>query len=184
MGNKESNTRRKMKVRFHWWYIPIILGIFLLTTLTSYMLRKVRQYSFEYGFQPELILAIIQVESSFNPLARSKNKDGSTNARGLMQLERDAWNDAVAFSDLPYNYDNDAYKIAPNIHVGISYLAWIRKFLFTRLSNLTVEDIVRAYYSGVGTVIKNRNADQFYVERVRKALGGNSELLSATVPAP
>ena len=58
-----------------------------------------------YGFNPNLVLAIIQVESAFNPAAVS-----SAGAFGLMQVRYSVWKDELAIDrnrifDIDYNID-------------------------------------------------------------------------------
>jgi soluble lytic murein transglycosylase-like protein len=58
-----------------------------------------------YGFSPNLVLAVMQVESAFNPLAVS-----SAGAFGLMQVRYAVWKDELAIDrnrifDVEYNID-------------------------------------------------------------------------------
>ncbi|MCX7918852.1 MAG: transglycosylase SLT domain-containing protein [bacterium] len=81
----------------------------------------IHRYAKAYGLEPELVKAIIKVESDFNPKARS-NK----NARGLMQLTQHAWNDMVALLGVNWNFHQSAYEPEKNIAVGCRYLAWLK----------------------------------------------------------
>ncbi|MCU0236866.1 MAG: lytic transglycosylase domain-containing protein [Acidobacteria bacterium] len=58
-----------------------------------------------YGFSPNLVLSVIQVESAFNPAAVS-----SAGAFGLMQVRYSVWKDELAIDrsrifDIDYNID-------------------------------------------------------------------------------
>lgn len=81
----------------------------------------INRYAKSNGLEPELVKAIIKVESDFNPKARS-NK----NARGLMQLTQTAWNDMVQQLGVRWQFSNSAYDPEKNIAVGCSYLAWLK----------------------------------------------------------
>lgn len=63
--------------------------------------RKARRY----GFHPNLVLSVIQVESAFNPLALS-----TAGAYGLMQVRYSVWKDELMIDkarifDVDYNID-------------------------------------------------------------------------------
>jgi soluble lytic murein transglycosylase-like protein len=63
--------------------------------------RKARRY----GFHPNLVLSVIQVESAFNPLAVS-----TAGACGLMQVRYGVWREALGIDkarifDIEYNID-------------------------------------------------------------------------------
>ncbi|MFB3895775.1 MAG: transglycosylase SLT domain-containing protein [bacterium] len=81
----------------------------------------INQYAKSNALEPELVKAIIKVESDFNPKARS-NK----NARGLMQLTQTAWNDMVQQLGVRWPFSTSAYDPEKNIAVGCSYLAWLK----------------------------------------------------------
>jgi soluble lytic murein transglycosylase-like protein len=65
----------------------------------------VEKASLKYGIPKEILMAIISVESGFNPRAYNKNKDG-TEDRGLMQV----------------NYPEQLYDPELNIEVGARIL--------------------------------------------------------------
>lgn len=71
----------------------------------------VRRLAPRYGLDAELVLAIIEVESNFNPRARSPR-----NAWGLMQLIPDT---AARFGV------RDSTHPIQNLHGGMSYLRWL-----------------------------------------------------------
>jgi soluble lytic murein transglycosylase-like protein len=63
------------------------------------------QKSRRYGFHPNLVLSVIQVESAFNPMAVS-----SAGAFGLMQIRYSVWKDELKIDrsrifDIEYNID-------------------------------------------------------------------------------
>ena len=84
---------------------------------------------------PDLVRAVIQAESAFNPRARSHK-----GAMGLMQL--------IPGTAAEYNV-TDAYDPGQNIRAGVAYL----KSLLTRFSN-NVELALAAYNAGPGAVKK------------------------------
>lgn len=73
--------------------------------LFSRILDSVYYRSREYGFEPNLILGIVQVESDFNPTAVSYK-----GAYGLMQVNLPVWRNELAIEeknifDVDYNID-------------------------------------------------------------------------------
>ncbi len=75
--------------------------------ITDIVFRKSQQY----GFSPYLVMAIIQVESNFNPRAVS-----SAGAYGLMQVKYSVWKDA-----LHINF-NRIFEKEYNIDLGLKVL--------------------------------------------------------------
>jgi soluble lytic murein transglycosylase-like protein len=69
------------------------------------------QKSQVFGFQPNLILAIMQVESAFNPLAISV-----AGAYGLMQVRYEVWKDELGIDK------SRIFDIAYNIELGLQIL--------------------------------------------------------------
>ena len=74
----------------------------------------VRLLAPDYGLDPNLILAIIQTESNFNPRARSP-----MNAQGLMQLIPST---AARFGV------RDTTNPVQNLHGGMAYMRWLLSF--------------------------------------------------------
>jgi soluble lytic murein transglycosylase-like protein len=64
-----------------------------------------------FGFQPNLILAVMQVESAFNPLAVS-----AAGAYGLMQIHYAVWKDELKIDK------SRIFNIAYNIELGLKIL--------------------------------------------------------------
>lgn len=116
----------------------------------------IREAAAQYGVSVELIYAIMEVESNFNPQAVSR-----TGALGLMQL-------------IPENVKllkvKDPFDPAENIDAGVRYLAYLKKRLG---NNQTL--VIAAYNAGPGAVEKARGIPRIretenYVVRVRQAL--------------
>lgn len=95
--------------------------------------RWINQYANVHGLDPQLVKAIIKVESDFNPKARS-NK----NARGLMQLTPQAWNDMVELLGVKWSFTKSAYEPEKNIAVGCCYLAWLKNQFLPKYFNEVV----------------------------------------------
>src|SRR5690606_30016581 len=71
--------------------------------------RVAVHYAERYGVDPQLVLAIIETESSFNP-----NAVGTSHREiGLMQLH-------------PRFFPDASFDIEENIHAGVRYLAYIQ----------------------------------------------------------
>jgi len=91
-------------------------------------------YASVFGIPPELVYAVIQVESGWNPYAVS-NKG----AAGLMQLMPET---AVRFGV------RDRFDIEDNIRGGVTYLAWL-----IRLFHGDLRLVLAAYYAGESLIL-------------------------------
>ena len=116
--------------------------------------RWVRYYATAYQIPVELVAAIIDEESGWNPYAVS-----SKGAAGIMQLmPRTAMRFGV----------RNRFRVDENIHGGVAYLAWLRQRF-----NGDLRLITAAYYVGEYP-ISRRGLDysspdvQGYVERVAR----------------
>ncbi len=106
--------------------------------------------SLKHGVDPELVHAVVQAESNYQPLAKSM-----MGARGLMQVMPDTAKD---FGIL------DLYDPQNNLEAGVQYL----KFLLTRFD---VKRAIAAYNAGPATVRKYQGIPPFqetqnYVKKV------------------
>ncbi|WP_404360794.1 transglycosylase SLT domain-containing protein [Methylotuvimicrobium sp. KM1] len=107
-----------------------------------------------YGIDPELVMAVIQAESAFNPGALS-NK----NAQGLMQL-------------IPATAERfgvkDTFNPIQNIKGGTAYLHWLMRHF-----NGNVEWVLAAYNAGEGAVERYKGVPPYretqnYVKTILK----------------
>ncbi len=83
------------------------------------ILGEVKRAAQKYGVPEELILAIIQQESAFNPKAYNKNKDG-TEDRGLMQVNYQ--HNIRLMREYGIEDPDQLYDIALNIELGTRIL--------------------------------------------------------------
>ncbi len=117
----------------------------------------IAEHATEHGVRADLVHAVIQAESAFNPMARS-NKG----AMGLMQLMPAT---ARRFGV------TDAYDPAQNIRAGVAYL----KDLLTRYAQ-NEELALAAYNAGPGAVEKYGAVPPYretrdYVSKIRNRAG-------------
>ncbi|HKO87477.1 MAG TPA: transglycosylase SLT domain-containing protein [Burkholderiales bacterium] len=122
------------------------------------MIELVRKLAPEYSIHPQLALAVIAVESNFNPHARSPK-----NAQGLMQL--------IPATAQRFKV-KDILDPTQNIRGGLSYLRWLLSYYRGR-----VDLAVAAYNAGEGAVDRYRGVPPYretqeYLKRVRHFYGG------------
>ena len=117
----------------------------------------VEQMAPTYGLHPELVLAVIEAESAFNPQARSIK-----NAQGLMQL-------------IPATAERfgvrDPYDPVQNLRGGMAYLRWLLAYFQgdVRLS-------LAGYNAGEGAVLRHGGVPPYaetraYVEKITRVYG-------------
>jgi len=130
----------------------------------------VRLLAPDYGLDPNLILAIIQTESNFDPRARSPK-----NAQGLMQLIPST---AARFGV------KDRTDPVQNLHGGMAYVRWLLSYFQgdLRLS-------LAGYNAGEGAVEKYLGIPPYqetknYVRKVMRAYGRDSHPPIEPVVAP
>ncbi|MGD8630820.1 MAG: transglycosylase SLT domain-containing protein [Gammaproteobacteria bacterium] len=117
----------------------------------------VRSLAPDYGLDPNLILAIIQTESNFNPRARSP-----MNAQGLMQLIPET---AARFGV------RDVTNPVENLHGGMAYMRWLLSFfqgdLRLSLAGYNAGERAVEKYLGVPPYKETQN----YIRKVIRAYG-------------
>jgi len=120
----------------------------------------VRLLAPDYGLDPNLILAIIQTESNFNPRARSP-----ANALGLMQLIPST---AARFGV------RDRTDPVQNLHGGMAYMRWLLSFfqgdLRLSLAGYNAGERAVEKYLGVPPYRETQN----YIRKVMRAYGQDS----------
>jgi len=124
----------------------------------------------QYRIEPHLVLAIVQAESNFDPLALSPK-----NARGLMQLVPDT----AARFDV-----HNAFDPVQNLRGGMAYLRWLLAYFEGDLALA-----VAAYNAGEGAVERYRGIPPYsetraYVRRVLGTVGTLFHPYDASVTAP
>lgn len=123
-----------------------------------------------YGIRPRFALAVIAVESNFEPRARSP-KD----ARGLMQLIPDT---ATRFRV------RDAFDPAENVHGGLAYLRWLLAYYRGQVTL-----VAAAYNAGERAVDRHRGVPPYaetraYVTRIRRHFPSEEHPYDPSVAEP
>jgi soluble lytic murein transglycosylase len=102
-----------------------------------------------YGYDPLLLLAVIQVESVFNPRALGQFRSGTlSGAIGLMQLKFETAREVAGDLGLTLNSMEDLLVPEVNIAIGAAYLTR----LIARFKNLKLG--ILAYNQGPGTILE------------------------------
>lgn len=119
----------------------------------------VRNAANQYHLDEKLILAIMEVESNFNPFAVSRS-----DALGLMQVQQH-----TAGRDLYQRWGKSgeptkAYLLDPhnNINMGAAYLALIRDNYLAGINNpISMRyAVITAYNGGAGSVLRTFSSDR------------------------
>jgi soluble lytic murein transglycosylase-like protein len=127
------------------------------------IIDAVYRKSRRYGFNPNLVLSVIQVESAFNPLAVS-----SAGAYGLMQVRYAVWKDEL-------NIDkNRIFDIEYNIDLGLQILRQyhdvsggnISRTLFLYNNGYKYNNV--GYFSKVNASIYNQDNDSVRLVNVAR----------------
>jgi hypothetical protein len=117
------------------------------------LVQLVVQSAREFRLDPRLVLAVMRMESNFDPMARSPK-----NAQGLMQL--------IPETALRFNV-KDAFDPLDNMRGGMAYLRWLLAYY-----RGDVPLTLAAYNAGEGAVDRYRGVPPFpetiaYVQRIR-----------------
>ena len=130
----------------------------------------VRALAPQYGVEPRLALALIRVESNFDPHALSP-----MNAQGLMQL--------IPETARRFNVRN-AFDPADNVRGGLTYLRWLLAYYQGR-----VVLAAAAYNAGEGAVdryggVPPYRETQEYVGKIAKFFGAEQHLYDGRLVDP
>lgn len=132
----------------------------------------------QFKLEERLVRAIVQVESSGNPIAKSKK-----GAVGLMQIMPRSWDwivKSVLKQGTPWGF-SCATDRECNLTIGCAYLKWLFDYWNknkAKLSDMTVEDaVIASYFTGQGIVSKKRGTlarlsknTRSYLAKVRKEI--------------
>lgn len=120
----------------------------------------------DYGVEPKIAMAIMQVESSFNPMAVSE-----TGAIGLMQLKmdqaiEDVYDKVYGLKDIPQK--NNFFEPQLNIEVGIAYLWLVSNRYFPNITNPKSKEycLIAAYNAGAGSVLRAFDSDKIKAQEI------------------
>jgi membrane-bound lytic murein transglycosylase C len=135
----------------------------------SYVLSAANRYQ----IKPELIYAIIETESSFNPFAVSH-----ANAYGLMQVipstaGKDVYQRILKKPGMPTK--NTLFTAKDNINIGTAYLHILQKQYLKKIKNAQSRhySMISAYNGGAGNVFKTFNSQRDKAPSVINSLSPN-----------
>lgn len=122
-------------------------------------LPMVRKASEKYGVESSLILAIMQIESSFNPYAVS-----GSDALGLMQVVQHTAGKDVFQMQGKWGKPSRSYLFDPenNIDTGTAYLALLQNNYLGDIQNPASHRyaVITAYNGGAGSVLRVFSSDR------------------------
>lgn len=125
--------------------------------------QEIQKYSGQYGLDPDLVRAVIQVESSY-----LKNAVSSAGAKGLMQIMPATF---AEWSRKCRIDGPDVFNPDHNIHVGCAYLQWCIKHAGNVKRGLI------AYNRGLTRGRREVWKVDWYYKRVMKAKSGEEKIL-------
>jgi hypothetical protein len=125
----------------------------MIAPLDSQIVIAAFRYGAKYGIEPELLLAMAFVESSFHPLARN------IQCHGLLQINYNVWKKQLALDpykllEIDYNMDKGARILRIWIDAKHGDI-WAGVFAFNngyRGRNMTYVPKVRKFYRGIGGI--------------------------------
>ena len=114
----------------------------------------VERYSKKHKIAPELVFAIIEVESAFNPLAVSKS-----NALGLMQIKaKTAGKDVYQYVDGKKGEPGEAelFDAENNIRMGTAYMGLLKHEYLQGVRNIENKEMlsISSYNGGISKTLK------------------------------
>ena len=132
-----------------------VLGDRLSAQTYSQLADLVQGNSSTYGYDPLLLLAVIEVESKFSSRASGKYKSGSASgAFGLMQLRLETAQEIAASLGMRVKNTGDLFRPDVNVALGVAYLTQlISQFRSFKLGLL-------AYNQGRGAILSQLAAQQ------------------------
>jgi soluble lytic murein transglycosylase-like protein len=99
------------------------LGINIAEPAYYQLVNLVYENSKTFGYDPLLVLAVIRVESVFNPQAKGRYKNSDlSGALGLMQIKPETAMEIAAFLKIPVKTNADLMRPEINMAIGVAYL--------------------------------------------------------------
>jgi soluble lytic murein transglycosylase-like protein len=126
-----------------------IIGQALPAQIYGQLADLVRKNSATFGYDPLLLLAVIQVESRFSAEALGHYKDGeASGAFGLMQIKLETAQEIAASLGMKVKSTKDLFRPEVNVPLGVAYLTQlISQFHSFKLGLL-------AYNQGRGVILE------------------------------
>lgn len=156
--------------------IEILCGLFLLRSfLFPFKYENlIKQNATKYNLEPYLIASVINVESGYNPKAKS-----SAGAIGLMQIIPSTASYVSTLYDIDYKTENDLLNPNVNIEIGSAYLRYLlNKFeeLETALASYNAgETVVRSWLKNEDFSINQKSLNHIpyketrdYIKKINK----------------
>ena len=130
-----------------------VLGSSISAATYYQLVDLVYNNSTTYGYDPFLVLAVMQVESVFQPLALGRYRNFQlSGALGLMQVKPETAREIAGYLGIVIASDKDLFRPEINMAVGVAYLTkLISSFKSFKLGLLAYNQgpgVIRDYLSG------------------------------------
>ncbi|OQM34026.1 murein transglycosylase domain-containing protein [bacterium endosymbiont of Pedicinus badii] len=149
LDRKISMRKSDIKV----WYINVKIKLLYINEKMENYMKIVKKISKKYSIDPYLVLAMIQIESKFNPNAISASQ-----AIGLMQIIQKSAGREVFIQKGKNGFPSKKQLLNPsnNIEIGVSYLSILQnKYLYRVKNKKSLQYlIICSYNSGVNKVLR------------------------------